>query len=340
MSIKRTLHCDGHTPTGTPCSAYVGAEPRQPSPTQLRQKAAQLGWTKVAAKDYCSSCSRRRAWRTCKKMVKHTSQIGGTDSAMKSFIPWQGGKSKQAAALCQHLPAHTCYVEVFAGAANLLFYKPPSKVEVINDVNADLVNLFRIVRFHRRAFLGELHLATHSRIEFTDARAQPGLTDIQRAVTTYKVIKMAFGGKGGTKDPCFGYRTTKKGTLCRTAIGAITAAHKRLSGVHLESLDFADCIKRYDRSHTLFYCDPPYHETAGYQTDFTWADQKRLAAILRTIKGRFMLSINDHPDTRNLYKGLCMQKVAVEYSISRDKRPTARNRSELIVTNYRPPRQN
>lgn len=258
---------------------------------------------------------------------------------MKSFIPWQGGKSKQAPHLCQLLPEHRCYVEVFSGAANLLFCKPPSKTEVINDINADLVNLFRIVRFHPREFLAQLRTMTHSRVEFADARSQPGLTDIQRAVSSYLVIKMAFGGKGGTKDPSFGYGTVGRAKFRRTALSAVTRVHKRLDGVCIENLDFADCIKRYDRPHTLFYCDPPYHATAGYKADFTWADQLRLAEALRSIKGKFLLSINDHPDIRRLYKGLTKRKVNVQYSIARDKTPEARNRTELIIANYPLPRR-
>ena len=66
-----------------------------------------------------------------------------------------GGKSNQAARLCQLLPDHRCYAEVFAGAANLLFAKPRSKVEVLNDINSELINLFRVVRFHPREFIAD-----------------------------------------------------------------------------------------------------------------------------------------------------------------------------------------
>jgi len=127
--------------------------------------------------------------------------------------------------------------------------------------------------------------------------------------------------------------------LRRTAFSLVRQAHKRLDAVYIENLDFADCIERYDRPHTVFYCDPPYHGTAGYKAAFTWADQQRLAETLRSIKGKFLLSINDHPDIRKLYKGLPKRKVNVQYSIARDKSPTARNRTELIIANYPLPRR-
>jgi len=254
---------------------------------------------------------------------------------MSSFFPWMGGKSKMAARLSQLLPEHSCYVEVFAGAANLLFAKEPSKTEVINDINSELVNLFRIVRCHRREFLRQLSLLTHSRDTFADYRTQPGLTDIQRAARTYFILKASFGGKGEV----LGYGTTGKARFRRTIFSAIHRCHKRLDGVYIENLDFADLIKRYDRAHTVFYCDPPYLETAGYKAVFTLSDHKRLAEHLKLIKSKFLLSVNDHPKIRGLYKGLPRIKVKVKYTISRDKSRKASERSELVIANYPLPRR-
>ncbi len=253
---------------------------------------------------------------------------------MASFFPWMGGKSNQAKRICQLFPDHTCYVELFAGAANLLFVKPRARTEVVNDVNAQLTTLFRVVRFHPREFLRELALATHSRADFIDYKAQPGLTDIQRAARTWLIIKASFGGKGEV----LGYGTTGRACFRRSAFNAVRRCHKRLDGVYVENLDFADCIKRYDRKHTFFYCDPPYLETARYQADFTIEDQHRLAAALKKIKGKFLLSINDHPEIRKLYKGLPKKVVSVKYTISREKTAEAQNRKELIIANYPLPR--
>jgi len=236
--------------------------------------------------------------------------------------------------LSQLLPEHRCYVEVFSGAANLLFAKEKSKTEVINDINADLTNLFRVVRFHRREFIREIRLSLHSRKTFEDFKKQPGLTDIQRAARTWFILKTAFGGRGGDDGCTFGYGTTGRARFSRLAMAAITRCHKRLDGVFVENLDYADCIKRYDRKHTVFYCDPPYLETHGYKAPFDLEDHKRLAKSLRSIKGKFMLSINDHPDIRKLYKGLPLLKVKVKYSVARVKTASARDRSELVIANH------
>lgn len=258
---------------------------------------------------------------------------------MSSFFPWMGGKSKVAKRLARLLPDHKCYVEVFAGAANLLFAKGQSDVEVLNDINSELITLFRVVRFHPREFVRELAFFSHSRLEFTDCRSQPGLTDIQKAVRSFFVMKAAFGGKGGTSHPNFGYGTTGRAAFRRTAFATVRRCHKRLDAVYIENLDYTDCIRRYDRPHTVFYCDPPYLGTGGYKTNFPAAEHNTLAELLRTIKGQFLLTINDSPKIRTLYKGLPMLKIAVKYSVSRNKTSTARNRTELVIANYPLPKR-
>lgn len=258
---------------------------------------------------------------------------------MSSFFKWQGGKFKAAARLCQILPAHQCYVEVFAGAANLLFVKSQSKTEVLNDINSELINLFRIVRYHPREFINELILVSQSRLEFADFRKQPGLTDVQRAARTWFIMRTSFGGRGGTTSPAFGYATLGKANFRRTAFAAVRRCHKRLDGVYIENLDFADCINRYDRPHTFFYCDPPYLDLGGYIYPFGLKEHHQLASVLRRIKGKFLLSINNHPVIRGLYKGFSVLKVKVKYSVARDKSPKARNRTELVIANYPLPKQ-
>lgn len=258
---------------------------------------------------------------------------------MTSFFPWMGGKANMATRLCRLLPKHTCYVEVFAGAANLLFVKNKSKVEVINDINSELINLFRVVRHHPREFVRELSLITHSRVEFNDYKAQPGLTDIQKATRSWFVMKTAFGGKGGTTCSNFGYGATGKSRLRRTAFSAIRRCHRRLDGVYVENLDYTNCIKRYDRPFAVFYCDPPYVDTVGYKSPFGDAEHARLAEVLRGIKGKFLLSINDSPKVRRLYKGLPRKRINVKYSIAREKTSKARDRVELVIANYPLPRR-
>lgn len=256
-----------------------------------------------------------------------------------SFFPWMGGKSRLAKKIARCIPYHTCYVEVFCGAANILFAKPRSKCEVINDINTDLVGLFRVVKYHRREFLRQLQYLTHSRLEFTDSRRRPGLTDIQRAARYYLVLKAAFGGKGATDRCHFGYGTTGKASFNRTSLAVLNKCHKRLDGVIVERTDYLDCLKRYDRPHTFFYCDPPYLDLTGYAADFGYNEHERLADRLKALKGKFLLSINDHPAIRKLYTGCTIRKITTRYSLSRNKKAAAKTRGELLIANYKLPRR-
>jgi len=258
---------------------------------------------------------------------------------MGSFFPWMGGKSKVAKRLSQLLPEHICYVEVFAGAANLLFTKERSKTEVLNDISSELVNLFRVVRFHPREFISELAYCLESRVDFVDYKAQPGLTDIQKAARSWFVMKNSFGGLGGTTHPTFAYGTIGRSYFRRSAFASVRRCHKRLDGVIIEHLDFADCLHRYDRPHTVFYCDPPCLEAHSYKAVFTIDDHHRLVSALKTLKGKFLLSINDHPKIRALYKQFPKLTVKVKYSVARDVKAKGRERTELVIANYALPRR-
>ena len=79
------------------------------------------------------------------------------------IIPWIGGKRRLAPELLPLFPDHTCYVELFAGAAALYFMKRPSQVEVINDINGDLVNLYRVVKHHLEEFVRQFKWCISSR---------------------------------------------------------------------------------------------------------------------------------------------------------------------------------
>ena len=113
------------------------------------------------------------------------------------LVPWVGGKRRLAPHILPLLPAHTCYVEPFAGAAGLFFSKPPSKVEVLNDVNGDLVCLYRVVQHHLDEFMRQFRWSLTSRQMYAWLReTKPDtLTDIQRAARFFYLQKLAFGGK-------------------------------------------------------------------------------------------------------------------------------------------------
>lgn len=260
---------------------------------------------------------------------------------MKKLLPWVGGKSRLARVIVPLLPDQPCYVEVFAGGAGVFCAKPPSKVEVLNDRNQGLITLFKVWQRHPEAFLKELGLAVSSRRWYEDCWAQPGLTDIERAARFYYRIRGTFCNKPGERS--FGYGTTKGGNLAvadpERVRASVMEIHARLRHTILEDLDWADLIGRYDRPHTCFYIDPPYYKVCkvyGPGLDFTPEDHARLAKRLRKVKGAFLLSLNDHPEVRELYTWARLREVSVKYSLglnTRDHTRKGKPSGELLITN-------
>ena len=168
------------------------------------------------------------------------------------IIPWIGGKRRLADHLIPRFPAHDCYVEVFAGGAALYFLRPPAKVEVINDVNGELINLYRVVQHHLEEFVRQFKWALTSRqvFEWLKQTAPETLTDIQRAARFYYLQRNCFGGK--VEGQTFGTRTEHPPGLNLLRLEEeLSAAHLRLASAYIERLDWAACVDRYDRPHTL-----------------------------------------------------------------------------------------
>lgn len=264
-----------------------------------------------------------------KSKQEHDGAIDG-----RPFLPWIGGKRRLAPQILPLFPEHTCYVEPFSGAAALFFMKRPSRVEVLNDVNGDLVNLYRVVKHHLEEFVRQFKWALTSRKIFEWARATPPetLTDVQRAARFFYLTKTAFGASmhGG-----FGTGTTSGPRINILRIEEdLSAAHLRLSHALIEQLDWRACIERYDRPHTLFYLDPPYWGTEGYGVQFGIDQYALIAATARAIAGKAIISVNDCPEMRQAFKGLRFKRLLATCAVNNNVRKAVAQRAELLIQNW------
>lgn len=252
---------------------------------------------------------------------------------MNSFIGWIGGKRMLRKAIIERFPSEKVgrYIEVFGGAGWVLFGKEkyPYQMEVFNDLDSELINLFRCIKYHREAVQEELKWLLSSRELYFDYMEQiscRGMTDIQRAARFYCLVKFSFGSDGRT------FATSAKSI--GYAVEYLDKVQERLQGVVIEHKDFADLIRVYDRENALFYLDPPYVGTEKYyKVSFPAKDHQRLSNILKGIKGRFILSYNDNAMVRELYKDFNIEGITRRntLSIHRDNKvPYA----ELIIRNY------
>lgn len=250
--------------------------------------------------------------------------------AMRPIIPWIGGKRRLAPQILPLFPEHRCYCEPFAGAAALFFMKSPSEVEVINDVNGELVNLYRCVKHHLEEFVRQFKWAISSRqvYKWMQMTEPETLTDIQRAARFYYLQRLSFGAR--VDGQSFGTSTTSGPRLNLLRLEEdLSDAWMRLSQAHVEHLDWRSCIDRYDRPHTLFYCDPPYWSTEGYGVEFPLQEYEDLAAAAASIDGTMIISVNDHPEMRRVFGQFEMRSVPITYTVGG--RGHEAEREELII---------
>jgi DNA adenine methylase len=260
-----------------------------------------------------------------------------------SFFPYLGGKQALSRRLLPLIPPHRIYCEPFGGAASLLFAKPRSPVEVYNDLDGELVNLFRIVRdrpgeFKERArfFLYSRELYERWKGEFEEGRAP--IDPVERAFRFWYCLRAAYGADLGS-GWAFSRKGRPHGKRALQIIGEIEAFSERLKGVYIDHLDFRACFRNWDGPDTFFYVDPPYIAVRPYRIPFSERDHKDLAEILRGARGKWLLTINDCPSARDLYRGFVAMVAKTALGVRKAQPGGSRPRfSHLIIANYDPPK--
>ncbi len=286
---------------------------------------------------------------------------------MDSILNWAGGKSQSAKMLVSLLPEHDCYIETFFGAGWCFFLKEPSKVEVINDINSELINFYRVIQRQNDKFLERGKYEMYSRELYYEylndfySGKHTTLSDLERAFRFFCLIKEAFASKfsGG-----WGYGSVRNSASAFfNEFNIIDDISKRLKKVQIDNRDFEDIIKGYDNERVVFYCDPPYSMSdnddyyfKSNDNKFDLQDHQRLYLALKNIKGKFILTYDNGnwvterycygepiliDDRSKLYyskeSGFYWMENEVFYcSADKDNR---RHEIELIIMNYNPNKQ-
>lgn len=225
---------------------------------------------------------------------------GGVVTVTRPVLRWFGGKWTAAPRIIEHFPKHRCYVEPFGGAGSVLLRKPRSYAEVWNDVDGEVVNLFRVLRDPdtSKRLVAEIEMTPFARAEFVESYEMPA-DPVERARRTVVRSFMGFGSVGVMHRPT-GFRSNSNRSGTTPARDwynypqALELIIERLRGVVIENRDFADVIRSHDAAETLIYADPPYVEdtrsSGAYRHDFVDADHERLAETLHAAKGMVILS--------------------------------------------------
>ncbi len=260
----------------------------------------------------------------------------------RPVLRYHGGKWRLAPWVISHFPSHRIYVEPFGGAASVLLRKPRTYAEVYNDLDGEVVNVFRVLRDPETAArLAEiLTLTPFARDEFVSAYDEPTPEDpVERARRTIIKSFMGFGSsaihdvfprgmrtRASTWTPPTGFRSnsSRSGTTAAKDWAnyppLLAGFCERLKGVVVENRPALEVIAQHDRHDTLFYVDPPYlgtlrnaNRTQGkvYSHDMTGAEEHRaLAEVLRGVEGMVVVSGYHSALYDELYDGWSVREKA------------------------------
>jgi DNA adenine methylase len=238
-------------------------------------------------------------------------------------------------------------VEPFGGSAVVLLNKPPSKVEVINDVNHDIVNFFRQLRERKRSLITRM-----GRFEYSRYLYQSWLSDwrndnfpdapLERAARWAYLQLLGFSGSFGA-----GWRHSREKNLASEyyrRVARLEKVARRLRRVQIEESDFAEVIATYDSSETVFYVDPPYlglgtHQAGDtyYGVEFPLERHQELARILNSVRGKVVLSYYPYPLLDEWYAD--WRRHAIPQWVTSKMRKgegTSNQATELLLFNYEP----
>lgn len=256
---------------------------------------------------------------------------------VRPAAPYLGGKRLLAKTIVPIIDGtpHKSYCEPFVGLGGIFLRRsciPHS--EVINDLNQDIANFFRILQRHYIAFLEMLRfqLTTRSEFERLLATRPDTLTDLERAARFIYLQRTAFGGHVVRQS--FGVAQGLPARFDVTKLAPVLEEiHTRMASVVIENLNYLEFIIRYDQKTALFYLDPPYYGTEDFYGKelFSRDEFTKLADCLGKIKGKFLLSLNDVPEIRKIFSNFKIKAVTTKYSVAK-KRSTQAN--ELLIRNF------
>lgn len=261
---------------------------------------------------------------------------------MRTPITYYGGKQTMLKHIMPLIPKHEIYVESFAGGAAVFFAKQPSRMDVINDLNGELINFYRTVVRNFDELKREVDRTLHSRTQHETAwfvyNHPDDFTNVQRAWAVWVLSKMGFAGQLSNS---FGFdksegRHPRKVHFAKEAF--TVELRKRLEIATIESDDAFKVIARYDTPDTFHFIDPPYvgSDMGHYSEMFDDADLERLLQLCETLTGKFMLTMFPHKVIRSYSEKNGWLINSVERTISAAKNDR-RKQEEWMICNYEPP---
>ena len=223
---------------------------------------------------------------------------------MRSPFRYVGGKGRIWQKILPELSRCSLYVEPFCGGASVFWNKRPDSAEILNDLNGDIVHLYRVLQDEKlyRILEDKIRYTLYSREEFRlslENRKRETLSDVERAWTFYVFQNLGFGGKTESTEGSWGRSMVPRNNWTSRK-DCFREWHDRLQNVRLETRDCLELLEEYDDKDTLFYLDPPYvlgtrKEKNFYKFEGSDDFHNQLIDRMLKAKGKIILSGYSHP---------------------------------------------
>lgn len=260
------------------------------------------------------------------------------NTTITSPIKWFGGKHYMAKEIISLLPIHKVYVEPFGGGGSILTQKKPSKIEVYNDIDADLVNFLMVLRNRRNELIESLITLPSSRFLCQKWQHESLPEDeLERATIWFYLLRQRISPKNASLVS--GWRASKNINTAvdyQNALKKLTAFEERWRHVMIECVDFRRIFEIYDSPDTVFVVDPPYvGKENQYKGNFSYQDHVDLAEILSSIQGKAIVTYYECDLVNHLYSDWNRVRTDGYVGSSVVKKQKKRKKEkELILMNF------
>lgn len=254
---------------------------------------------------------------------------------MKTLLRYPGSKWNLANAIVELLPEHKSYLEPYFGSGAVLFNKPSSPIETVNDLNVDVVNLFSMVRDRPEELAEKLFLIPYSRKIYDDVFTEQPADDLERAVNFVIKSVMSHGfrtiEKSGWKNDINGREKAYAVRHWNDLPDIIQDMTLRLKQVQIENRPALELIKRFDKEDVCMYIDPPYvlstRTRKQYSFEMEDSDHVELLDTISNSKAKILISGYDC----DLYNSKLKDWHRLEFSATAEK---GLKRTEVLWLNY------
>lgn len=258
---------------------------------------------------------------------------------LKTPISYYGGKQQMLRHILPLIPNHNLYCEPFCGGAAVFWSKAPSRVEVINDTNEELINFYRVLQTRFHELHAKVKTTLHSRKQHKQAwEIYQHPADQDEVLRAWAILVLTTQGFGSQIGSSWGY-DRKKGSVAIKVMNKkrqfTDALRERIERTQIDCQDGLKVIKAFDTTESFFYVDPPYPGTnCAHYKGYTFNDLEDLLKTLATLKGKFLLSNYPQELITRYSKENRWHQRQFKLPISVSKKAVKPMKIEVLTANY------